>query len=817
MLPNGYETRLGWGVNQAISKAMAQWISIARTIAAQPKVLILDNPTQLLDQHAIHMVLNALVSLKKDMVIILVSQFEVDLAIADRRFDLWGGQLISRQKGASELRTSERLPLVTIGEATGSAPIAYRTKNAVHEQLKQLEAELSAAAQTESPTRLPPAQLCLDPLLMGLGWHGVARHLYEALPHADKITTIEDLRAVLLRLNYSTEPRQTRISKIAQEDLPCLFVSSGNIYVLLGFEEGNTLSIFDSSTQHFAELRDRTMQGIAYILRPIDVEEERKASLQHSWLTGVTARFKRLLTLMFGLGFASSLLALALPVYTMTVYDKAMGADSLQVLFALTSGMVLIVTVDLMLRRIRGRAQAYFGARLDALISSNAFSQLLHMHVSMTESVSIGGQLTRFRQLENIREAFTGPLANALIELPFVFVFIVTIAVIAGPLAWIPVFLVVIYALLATVVIPLIRRNVALVAQARSKLQNMVMEALSNQRAIRDLSGEQVWIERFQKLSEDFGFRNLHTRAITFNTHTISQTLMSVAGVAMVGVGTLQALNGSLSAGALIGSMALCWRVLNPMHQGFVSLTRLGQTMQSLDQVNKLMRLPVERTPNLLPSVYRHFQGKLELRRVIFAYPMTNEPVLRGLNCVIECGEVVAITGTSGSGKSSIFKVILGLYPLQGGAILADGRDIRQFDLGEWRHAISYVPKYCDLFYGTVAQNVALSNPLATSIEIAHAAKEAGVFDVEFEEFLPEDIETRLTRSRMLAMPEELKQRIMLARAFAKPSPFCLFQFTVAKSKSQRREVPCEKSERHSWQVHHHHRHPAAGTHWDGT
>jgi ATP-binding cassette subfamily C protein LapB len=569
--------------------------------------------------------------------------------------------------------------------------------------------------------------------------------------------------------------RQTRISQIAQEDLPCLFVSSGKIYVLLGFEEGNTLSVFDSSTQHFADLHDRNMQGIAYILRPIDVEEERKASLRHSWVTGIVARFKQLLTLMLGLGFVTSLLGLALPIYTMAVYDKAVGADSIQVLIALTSGMVLIVTVDLMLRRIRGRAQAYFGARLDALISNNAFSQLLHMHVSMTESISIGGQLTRFRQLENIREAFTGPLANALIDLPFVFVFIVAIAVIAGPLAWIPLFLLVIYALLAAVAIPVIRRNLAQVAQARSKLQNMVMEALSNQRAIRDLSAEQIWIESFQKLTEDFGLKNLRTRAITFNTHTISQTLMSVAGVATVGVGTLQALNGSLSAGALIGSMALCWRVLNPMHQGFVSLTRLGQTMQSLDQVNRLMRLSVERIPNLLPSVYRHFQGKLELRRVVFAYPMTNEPVLRGLNCVIECGEVVAITGTSGSGKSSIFKVILGLYPIQGGAILADGRDIRQFDLGEWRHAVSYVPKNCDLFYGTVAQNLALSNPLATSIEIARAAKEAGVLDVEFEEFLPEDIETRLTRSRMLAMPEELKQRIILARAFAKPSPFYLF------------------------------------------
>jgi ATP-binding cassette, subfamily C, bacterial LapB len=774
LLPDGYETKLGKGLNASISKAMTQWISIARTIAIQPKVLILDSATQGLDRRAAEKVLEALVKLKKDMAIILISQFESDLAIADRRFDIWGGQLISVQKTERAGPGVEAPAPIHRGPAAVTEDTQIIARNTVHNQMRQLEAELTAAAQAAPEDRLPPAQLCLDPLLMGLCWHGVSRHLYEALPHSDQIRTIDDLRAVLVRLNYMTEPARARIGAIDHDQLPCLFVSAGKIYVLLGYEENDALSVFDSSTEAFTEIRDPAIEGTAYFLRPIDVQEERKAAQRQSWLSGVTARFKRLLMLIFGLGFATSLLALALPIYTMNVYDKAIKAQSGKVLIALTGGMILVLTVDMMLRRIRGLAQAYFGARMDALISSNAFSQLIHMQVGMTETTSIGSQLTRLQQLENIREVFTGPLANALIDVPFVFVFIAAIAMIGGSLAWIPAVLVITYAIMAAIAIPKIRRNVSAAGEAKSKLQTLILEALTNQRAIRDISAERVWIEKFQKLSKDFGLKNLQTRAITFNTQTISQTLMLTAGVATLGVGTLQALNGSLTAGALIGSMALSWRVLNPLHQAFVSLTRLGQMLQSLDQVNKLMRLPLERIPNLLPSVYRKFQGKLELRRVVFAYPGSREPVLRSINCVIEPGEVVAITGSGGAGKSSIFKVILGLYPLQGGAILADGRDIRQLDPGEWRHAVSYVPKYCDLFYGTLAQNIALSNPSASNVEIAEAAREAGVLDVEFEEFLPDGIETRLTRQRMQAVPDELKQRLILARAFVKPSPFCL-------------------------------------------
>ena len=562
--------------------------------------------------------------------------------------------------------------------------------------------------------------------------------------------------------------------------MPCIFVSSENIYVLLGFEEDDSLTVFDGTKQQFTEIGDHSLSGTAYFLTPIDVKDERKELQKHAWLGSATARFKQLLALIFTLGLITNLLALALPIYVMNVYDKAIGPGSAQILIALTSGIALVLALDLMLRQIKGRAQAYFGARLDTLIGNKAFSQLLYMSVGMTESSSVGAQITRLRQLENIRDVFTGPLASALVDLPFVFVFIAAIAVIGGSLAWIPtVLVVVVYIMVSAITAPMIRRNISLAGEAKSKLQNLIMEALTNQRAIRNISADHVLIDKYQKLSKDFALKNLRTRGITFNTQTVSQTLMLIAGVSTLGIGTMSVLDGALSAGALIGVMALSWRVLNPLHQAFVSLTRLGQTLQSLEQINKLMRLPVERVPNLFPSVYRTFQGRLDLRRLVFSYQPRSEPVLRGFNCSIAPGEIIAMMGASGSGRSTIFKVVLGLYPLQGGAILADGRDIRQLDLGEWRHAISYVPKHCHLFNGSIAENIALSHPTATIVEIAAAAEQAGLLHFEFEEFLPNGLATHLSRRRIYALPEDLKQRIVLARAFAKPAPIYLLDSPV--------------------------------------
>ncbi len=781
-LPEGYDTKLGEGIYEQLPKPVLQLITLARAIAGAPQILVLDNITKTFDRQSFGKFLDGMQKLKNNMTIILISEDQTMLKAADIKYQIWGGQLLQENDEIFEGETINFDKIKSSEQSdTGlkAAPVYSQEQsnedsdNSVLGQLKRLEEEFDPSDIGEKNQQMPAAQVCLDPLLMALGWNGVERHLFEALPHFDNIETIEDLRAVLVRLNFSTAPVETNIKNIKPELMPCLFVSSGTIYVLLGYEENGSLSAFDGSTQEFVDFPDRQdKKGTAYILAPISREG---ADTSKNWLGDVIMKFRRLFGMMFGLGFISNLLALALPIYVMTVYDKAINSKSISVLIGLLIGISIVLFFDIIIRRLRAKSQAYFGARLDELISTQAFSQLMHMHLRMTEAASIGGQITRLRLLESVREAFTGPLANALIDIPFIVIFIIAIIIIGGPIAWVPFVLTGVYALMLVITVPMMRKYSSQAGDSKAKLQNLVIEAISQHRTIRGTSAEHVWIERFQTYSALYAYKNINMKNLNHTTQTLSQSFLQITGIATLGIGALMVMNNSLTAGALIAVMALSWRVLNPLHQAFVSLTQLGDTLQSLEQVNKLMRLPLERVPNKLPSVYRTFQGKVDANRLIFSYPGTNEPVLRGLSFSIQPGELVVVTGGTGSGKATIIKVLLGLYPLQGGSVSVDGVDIRQLDPGEWRHAISYIPNTLDLFYGSISQNMRLANPTATEIDITEVAEELGLLDGEYAEYLPEGVNTRLTSKRLAELPDDLKQRILLARSFIKTAPIHMY------------------------------------------
>lgn len=798
-LPEGYDTQLGEGVYEQLPKPVLQLITLARAIASSPKVLILDNITKTFDRQSFGKFLDGVQKLKSSMTIILVSEDESMLKAADVKYQVWGGQLLQENDEIFEgeavsfdaIKTEEDSSSHNNSEDLEDDIFSDTEDNAVHDQLKMLENEFGFDSIEEEEEALPAAQLCLDPLLMGLGWNGVERHLFEALPHFDKIETIEDLRGVLVRLNYSTDPVLTSIKALKPDLLPCIFISSGIIYVLLGYEEDGSLSAFDSKTQEFIDFpQSSDMKGTAYILSHIERE---MVDNSNNWLGEVMSRFRRLFVMMFGLGFISNLLALALPIYVMTVYDKAISSKSISVLLGLLTGITLVLAFDMIIRSLRAKAQAYFGARLDELISTQAFSQLMHMHLRMTEAASIGGQITRLRLLESVREAFTGPLANAIIDIPFIFIFITAIIIIGGAIAWIPFVLAGVYVIMLIVTVPMMRKYSSEAGDSKARLQNLVIEAIGQHRSIRGTSSENVWIDRYQNHAALYSFKNIKMKNLNHLTQTLSQSFLQVTGIATLGIGAMMVMNGTLSAGALIAVMALSWRVLNPLHQSFVSLTQLGDTLQSLEQVNKLMRLPLERVPNKLPSVYRSFKGKVDANRLIFSYPGANEPVLRGLTFSIEPGELVAITGNTGSGKSTVLKVLLGLYPLQGGSVSIDGIDIRQLDPGEWRHAISYVPSTLNLFYGSVAQNMRLANPTATEVDMTLVAEELGLLDGEYAEYLPEGINTRLTSKLIAELPDDLKQRILLARSFVKPAPIHMYSAPSQKLNSDGKALLIKK------------------------
>ena len=379
----------------------------------------------------------------------------------------------------------------------------------------------------------------------------------------------------------------------------------------------------------------------------------------------------------------------------------------------------------------------------------------------------------RLRYFDSVRDIFQSSLFNAIVDIPFSLIFITAIFLIGGPVALPPLALLMIYALIAVYVLPKVQREVAAVGEQKSKLNGFMIETFRNQRVLRNLSVGGTWLDRFSALSADFNKLNVHARHLTHVLQTVSQTLMAICGVLVLGIGAMQVMNAEMSLGALIATMALSWRVLNPMNQAFLSITQLAQSRTVLSQINNLMKAPLEREPGHMPRITRDIRGDLKISSLVLRYPGATEASLKGLELNVKDGEMVAITGPSGSGKTALFQALTGLFQPQVGSILFDGLDVRQLDAGEWRSKIGYAPDDLDFFYGTVKQNLLLSDPGGSEERLLKVTDELGLLTYLDGNF--QGLETRLNGEVLKLIPDNMKQRIVLARALIKSVPLYLF------------------------------------------
>ncbi|WP_417686855.1 peptidase domain-containing ABC transporter [Roseibium sp.] len=618
-----------------------------------------------------------------------------------------------------------------------------------------------------------PAENCLIPLLKALAWDGLERHLFEALPHLEGIGGIYELRAVLTRLNYRTTQSAKKLKDLTAENFPCILSLADDVYVCLGRTQTGKILAYSGSRKEEVSLPQTAQRDGDLFL--INQEEggigARSAEFMH-WSSRLMHQFRGTLTSILVVGLLSNLMALGLPLFVMNIYDKAIAAKSPNVLVTLLIGVSVILALDLLVKTTKARLQAYFGTRLDSVVANATFRHFLHLPLAMTISAPIGAQITRLRQFEGVRDIFHGNLANALIDLPFSAIFIVALGILGGQLALLPAALMLVYTIAAFTMVPRMKRAINVTGEAKSRLQNITVETLGKHTAIRDLSADSIWLEKYRTISSDFALKNLKTRQLSMIMQVVSQMMMTVCGIAVLGLGAIQVMNKDLSQGALIAVMALSWRSLNPMHQAFLSLTQLGQAQQTIERINSLLKIDLERQPGAVPSLHRALKGNLTLSSLVMRYPGRQEPALRNLNLRVEKGEVLTITGPSGSGKTTVMRTILGLYRPQMGAILADDLDIRQLDPGEWRNTIGYAPEHYDFFYGTIAQNMQIADPQADMARLRQTFEDFGLD--QYKDLLPEGLETRLSGTLLERIPDNVKQRILLARAFTRDAPIYL-------------------------------------------
>src|SRR5450755_1571868 len=522
--------------------------------------------------------------------------------------------------------------------------------NPVHASLARIAEEFSGTSDDQlSPEETPlvsnindivrpetPAEACLAPTLALFGWAGEGRRIREALPHFDRIESIEALRLVLSLLGYGTTQRSIRQSEIADEALPCLFSCDGSdVMLIVEREPDGALLAFDGSSAFWKKLTPTNQLGSAFHiwnqLSKEDVPEEGK-----SWLLSAVKRFKPAIIAMLAFSFLGNIAALTLPIFVIFVYDMGIGTRSTNTVIMLAIGAGIVIATNLALRSIRTRTMAYFGARIDSLISMKSFEVILNMPVSMIESAPIGTQISRLKQFESMRDFFTGTLASSIVDIPFIFIFIIAIAIWGGHLVWVPISLIAIYAALAAITIPITRNYVREISSAKQRRHLLLQELFSKRRAIRAIGAEEIWITRHQHLAGLISRLSHRTRRFQNTQQTRGEMLVSVAGIATLGLGALKVSNGSMTSGALIGTMALIWRVLAPVQSTYLSLPRIEQAIQTFKQIDRLVKIRSERAAHAQRSFFRRFKGKISMQHLAFRYAQRSEAVLRSIQLEIK-------------------------------------------------------------------------------------------------------------------------------------------------------------------------------------
>ena len=462
-----------------------------------------------------------------------------------------------------------------------------------------------------------------------------------------------------------------------------------------------------------------------------------------------------------------NLFALASPLFIMNVYDRVVPNHAVETLWVLGIGVSIVYCFDLLMRTLRGYYLDIAGKRADIILSATLFERVLGMKLS-SRPPSVGAFANNLHEFDTFRDFFTSATLSTLIDLPFVFLFIFIIWMIGGPLALVPLAVLPLSLFAGFMVQLALAGRIQELLRHSAHKQATLVETLTGLETIKSLSAEGSAQRRWEQVSGTIAHLGLKTRFLTSAAINMAVFLQQIATVAIVIYGVYLITDGDLSMGGLIACTILTGRALAPLAQVAATLTRYHQAKSAFTSTNAIMSTPVERPADKDFLARPQLSGNIEFKNVSFSYPGQEVEVLDRISFSIASGQHTAIIGRIGSGKSTIERLVLGLYEPSSGSILIDGIDSRQLDPADLRRNIGYVPQDTFLFYGTVKDNIMHGMPHADDHEVLRAASIAGVTD--FVNKHPSGFDMQVgERGEMLSGGQ--RQSVAVARALLRDPP----------------------------------------------
>ena len=444
------------------------------------------------------------------------------------------------------------------------------------------------------------------------------------------------------------------------------------------------------------------------------------------WLFGTLSTFWRGYLQVALAAIFINLIALASPLFIMNVYDRILPNNATSSLLALGIGVVIAFIFDLLLKFARSAIIDHTGRAADRKISHKLFDKVLNSTLASRPG-STGEYASRVNQFEFVREFFTSNTLSTLIDSAFVFIFVFVIYFLGGWIFTIPLIAFAIAVVIGLIAQYRIGKRVAKAANEATQRQALLIESISTIETVKSLRAEATLLRKWDELTKNSSKTSEKIKQLSASAANTTQFVQQLVSILIVIAGAYEFSQGRMSTGAIIACVMLSSRTVAPLSQIAMTLSRLRQATLSLKILSQVMEQPEDR-PTSAGFVNRQVHsGRIDFQGVSFAYPETDNAVLRNLNLKINPGERVGIIGRIGSGKTTFGRLLGGLFVAGEGRLLIDGVDVRQYHPAEVRAAVSVAGQHADLFSGTLKENLLLGNANATDAEIVEAAKAAGV------------------------------------------------------------------------------------------
>jgi ATP-binding cassette subfamily C protein LapB len=447
-----------------------------------------------------------------------------------------------------------------------------------------------------------------------------------------------------------------------------------------------------------------------------------------NWFWSVIATTWKIYSEVLVASFFINVFAIGSSLFVMNVYDRVVPNNAMDTLTVLSIGVLIIFTFDFIMKMLRGYFIDIAGKKTDVMLSSNIFEQMMGIRMEARPE-SVGNFANNMQQFDSFRDFFTSTTISALIDLPFVLFFIAIIFTLGGYIVIVPILAVPLVILVGFLIQGPLNKAVKESYRYSGQKHAMLIESLSAVETIKSLSAESPLQRKWEHAVGMAAKIGTKVRGWSSTAVNFSVFVQQVAGVLVVILGVNRIADGDMTMGALIACTILTGRALAPLSQIAGLMTRYHQSVAALQSLDNVMKMPTDRLRGRTPLHRPQLTGDIEIRDVTFKYPRQQVPALSNITFSIAPGEKVGIIGRIGSGKTTIEKLILGLYQTTEGTVLMDGTEISQLDPASMRRNIGYVPQDVILFYGSVKENITYGAPFADDVSVLRAAKIAGVTD----------------------------------------------------------------------------------------